>query len=500
MSAPAPEDDNLRDKAFRSVGWVVLEKWSVRLVALAVFAILARLLDAKDFGLLSMATVFTALLSVFVDSGFTKALVQRKTLAKDDAATAFWTSIAISIAIYLSLFFTAPLIATLFGDDRLGPVLRVLGVGLPLTALSATPAALLEREFEFRALSIRQLAGTVVGAAVAIPMALLGAGVWALVAQPLVAAIVSLITLWASTPWRPTLSFSRDSLKDLYGFGTGVLGIDLLNTFQANIDKLLIGSFLGPTALGYYFIGQKVLSTLSELVTTVIARVSLTTFSRVQDDVPRLNRALQKMTFVSGSLAIPTFGITALLAPQLIPFVFGQQWTPAVPVFQLLAASAALASIMYYDQNVLLASGNPRAAFLMSLGQNVLGVGLIFAAMPFGIAGVALSRSILLVAYWPVRLRLLHRLAKINLGPYLKQVGLCIAALVPVVALILMLQTTPWATVEESFFGFAVPVAVLGFALNGAFAWLLMGPANRTMSSDVLGTIVRRVRRKPRPA
>jgi teichuronic acid exporter len=500
MSTPVAEDDNLRDKAFRSVGWVVLEKWSVRLVSLAVFAILARLLDAKDFGLLSMATVFTALLAVFVDSGFTKALVQRKTLAKDDAATAFWTSLGISVAIYALLFLTAPFIASQFGDPRLEPVLRILGVALPLTALSATPAALLEREFHFRALSLRQLAGTVAGAAVAIPMALLGAGVWALVAQPLVSGVVSLVTLWASTPWRPTFSFSRESLRNLYGFGAGVLGIDLLNTFQANIDKLLIGSFLGPTALGYYFIGQKVLTTLSELVTTVIARVSLTTFSRVQDDVPRLNRALQKMTFVSGSLAIPTFGITALLAPQLIPFVFGQQWVPAVPVFQLLAASAALASIMYYDQNVLLASGHPRPAFLMSLGQNVLGVGLIFAAMPFGIAGIALSRSVLLLAYWPVRLTLLHRKAKIDLRPYLKQVGLCLAAVAPVVALILVLQQTSWASVDGSFFAFAVPVGVLGLLVNGAFAWLLMGRANRTMSSDVLGAITRRVRRRPRPA
>ena len=411
------EDDNLREKAFRSVGWVVLEKWSVRLVSLAVFAILARLLDAKDFGLLSMATVFTALLAVFVDSGFTKALVQRKTLAKDDAATAFWTSLGISVAIYALLFFTAPLIASQFGDPRLGPVLRILGVALPLTALSATPAALLERDFHFRALSLRQLAGTIAGAAVAIPMALLGAGVWALVAQPLVSGVVSLVTLWASTPWRPTFSFSRESLRNLYGFGAGVLGIDLLNTFQANIDKLLIGSFLGPTALGYYFIGQKVLTTLSELVTTVIARVSLTTFSRVQDDVPQAQPRAAEDDLCLGQPRHPDLRHHRAARAAADPLRLRAAVGARRPVFQLLAASAALASIMYYDQNVLLASGHPRPAFLMSLGQNVLGVGLIFAAMPFGIAGVALSRSVLLLAYWPVRLTLLHRKAKIDLRP-----------------------------------------------------------------------------------
>ncbi|MDO9439610.1 MAG: oligosaccharide flippase family protein, partial [Beijerinckiaceae bacterium] len=175
------ENDGLRQQATRSVGWIILERWTSRLLTLVVIAVLTRLLSPEDFGLVAMATVVMALLQVFVDSGFATVLVQRKTLEPRDTSTAFWTQLAISVVLYIALFVSAPLLAYLFGEPRLAGVHQVIGLGLPISALSQVPSALLERSFGFRSLAVRQVLGALCGAAAAVPIAFAGGGVWALV-------------------------------------------------------------------------------------------------------------------------------------------------------------------------------------------------------------------------------------------------------------------------------------------------------------------------------
>src|SRR5699024_7113567 len=141
-------------------------------------------------------TSVTMILFAFVNAGFSKALVQRKVIGPDDATTAFWTSIAIAVVVYGIVFFTAPLLADFMKMGELEPMLRVLGLALFVIALSGIPSALLERDMNFRSLGLRSVIGTVIGAVVAIPMALLGAGAWALIAQTLATMVGGAIALW----------------------------------------------------------------------------------------------------------------------------------------------------------------------------------------------------------------------------------------------------------------------------------------------------------------
>lgn len=494
-------DDGLRKKAIRSVGWVVAEKWSVRLLSLVVFATLTRFVPVADFGLISLATVFTAILAVFVDSGFAKSLVQRAEIGPKDASTAFWTSLLIAVVLCVATILCAPLLASAYSEPRLAPVLSLLALALPIMALSGVPAALLEREMSFGALASRTLIGTCAGAAVALPMAILGAGVWAMVAQTLTTAVASTVALWASTSWRPRFQYSWVSLKSLAAFGVSVLGIELLTVLQANIDKLLIGSLMGATMLGYYFVAQRALNIVSDLVTSVMGKVSLTTFSKAQTDKPRLSRMFLKFTFFSSFIAIPVFGLAALVSPQLVPGVFGHEWTSVVPVFIALAPSAALVSITGFDKSVLLAAGRNRTALLIAIGQFVLGVVLLLVAVPFGLVAVALSRTARALLFWPIRITVLRRSIGLRGWPYLAQVGAALIGLIPAAALIVPLQYTEWAHVDGALFLFAIPVALMGFALYLPTVWLVSSKANRemmrTVARDVVPSRLRR-RRKGR--
>ncbi|MEV8370930.1 lipopolysaccharide biosynthesis protein [Microbacterium sp. NPDC064584] len=493
-------DDNLGRKATRSIGWVVAERWTSRLVTLAVFAVLARLLDPSDFGVISLATAFMAVLQVFVDSGFSKALIQKKTLDEADASTAFWTSLGIALVLYAGVFFSADAIAGLFTEPDLAPVLRVLAIALPISALSQTPAALLEREFHFKALSIRQSIGTFAGAAVAIPLALLGFGVWALVGLALASASASAIALWSSSPWRPRLEYSLASFRSLWTVGASVLGIELLDAIQSNIDKILIGAFFSADELGFYYLAQRVGTILIDLVTSVISRISLTTFSRVQDDLPRLNRIFRQLTFVAASVSFPIFAFVAILAPQIIPMLFGPGWEASIPLLWILAPGWAFGTIMYFDRSVMLSTGHARPALGLAVLQSVVGIVAVFLLLPFGVAGVALSR-LSRILLWPLRLFLLHRYIALQVWRYLGQVARCLAAItVPGVAMAL-LQFSSWADARASFWTFALPVAVLGGAVYAGTLWLIAGSENRSVlrraADPVLGRLIRR---RPRPA
>lgn len=490
----APEEPrNLRRDVARSIGWVIAERWGSRLLQLLVFALLTRLIAPEDFGLISLATAVIAVLRVVVDSGFAKSLIQLKTLQPKDASTAFWTSMALALVIYAALYLSAPLIARALDAPDLVDVLRVLGLSLPLGAMSQTPAAILEREFAFKILSVRQLVAATVGALAAIPVALLGGGVWALVTQTMALAVVSVVVLWATTTWRPRFEYSLESLRRIWPVGLSIMATDLLDAVQGNIDKIVIGIVFDAEVLGYYYVAQRLGTLLMELVTTVISRVSLTTFSRVQDDLPRLNRIFRQMTFAASVIGVPAFALTALFAPQLVPFVFGAGWEPSIPILWGLAAGWALAAVMYFDRTVLLARGQAKSAFWLSALQNVVGVVLLFALLPLGIVGVVISRWAR-VFVWPVRLWVMKRAIGLRVGRYLWEIGRVIVAMAPAGLLVGLLQTTAWAQGEWAMLTFTLPMAIVAAGVYIALVWLLAGEENRAALRPTIAAVGSRLR------
>jgi O-antigen/teichoic acid export membrane protein len=491
------DGDGLRRQATRSIGWIVLERWSSRLLSLVVIAVLTRLVSPEDFGLVAMATVVTAFLQVFVDSGFVTVLVQKKELGPKDTSTAFWTSVVISLVLYAGLFFSAPLLALAFGEPDLALVLQVIGLGLPISSLSRVPAALLERSFGFRSLSVRNLIGALCGAAAAVPVALVGGGVWALVAQALVTSVASLVVLWRATSWRPRLEYSFASLKSMWTMGTRIMGIGLLDALQQNIDKFLIGAFFSAQDLGYYFLAQRIGTILIDLVTTVMSRVTLTTFSKVQDDIPRLNRIFLQMTFASAAIGVPMFGLVAVLATQIIPFAFGPGWEATVPLVWVMACGWAFGAVMYFDKSLFFSIGRADVALWVAIMQNVVGVVLVFVLLPLGMYGVALSRWSRIVT-WPVRIRILKRLIGLKVLRYLGQVFRCVAAMLPVVVGIAFLQLTPWAQGEHAFWTFAVPMGAAGLLVYGLILWFVAGDNNRAVLVQIVAPMLGKIKRKLR--
>lgn len=459
--------DGLGRRFVGSAGWVLLEQWSTKGVSLLLFAILARLLTPADFGLVALATAILAILQVFVNSGFSKALIQKPKLAPADASTAFWTSAAISVVVYGALVLCAPLLASAFRQPELALVLIVMGSILPISALSRVPAALLSRDFAFKKLSLRTMASTIAGAVIALPLAVYGAGVWALVAQAVAEAVIAVVVLWTSTSWRPRWEFSFLSLKTLWRTGVSLLGIELLDTVQSQVDKLVVGALFSTTELGIYSLAQRLGVMLQELVSSVITRVSLTTFSRAQGDLGRVSRIFRQLTFATATLSFPVFAIVAVLGPQIIPFLFGTGWDQAIPLVWIMAGGWAYAAIAMFDRSALVGTGNAHVAFWVAFAQNVISILLVFAFAPLGLIGIAFSRFARIIT-WPIRLWALNRCIGLPVARYVAQVLRSTAAVAPATIGIIALQSTGWAHVDFAFWLFAVPLGALGFLVSVA--------------------------------
>ncbi|MEP9382515.1 lipopolysaccharide biosynthesis protein [Nocardioides sp. KR10-350] len=452
---------SLPTRAVRGVAWVAVEKWGGRLLTLLVFSILGRILSPDDFGLMALAASIGAIVQVFVENGMAEALVQKKHLEERDVHTAFWTSVGTAIVLYAALVALSPLLAAAFDEPRLASIIPVSALVLPIASLYSVPAALLERELQFRKLTFRQLGGSIVGAAVAITLALVGAGVWALVLQPVATGAAAALILWFLSGFRPKLTYSRDAIRGIWTFSMQVIGIEFLNAMQSNVDKLVVGSFFTPAVLGYYFIAQRLLTIVMEVIAAVLAKVSLTTFSRVQDEPERMLTYFKALTFASAAIAFPIYGGIVAFGHPITDLLFGSGWDRTVPMMILMAPSAALASVTFFDKSVLLARGRGNASLKVAAGQFVFGTVVLLVAVPFGINGVAAARSIRQIVFWPVRIYTLHKHTGLSPVSYLLQFVKPILATAVLIAVGLALQATPWAHVGWSTVTFLIPAGLI---------------------------------------
>lgn len=401
--------------------WSALQNWGSQLGSLLIFLVLARLLTPEDFGLVALANVFLAFVQIFTDQGFPQALIQRQELEPDHIDTAFWTTLGFSSLLLLAGLLLAPVAANAFDRPLLTPILRWFSLLLLVGSLADVQQALLERQFAFRFVALRALLGLAIGGIVGIALAVGGAGVWSLVAQQLTTEAIGVVVLWRSSSWRPRWRFSRRHFQQLFRFGSNIFAFNFLGFINGRADDLLIGYFLGPTALGYYSVAYRILTMMTQVLIDTSNRVALPTFSRLQLDLDRLRSAFYKVTRLTSLLAFPSFLGIAVLAPKIIPIFFGPQWLASVPVLQILALAGIFRSVSRFKSAVLLAVGQPFWRVwigLLAASLNLIGFAI---AVRWGIIAVAWAYLIRACIMFPLVQALLNRIMQASVWAYLRQ-------------------------------------------------------------------------------
>lgn len=412
---------NLKQTAVRGVVWSAIEQWGQQAGVFLVFAMLARLLDTSAFGVIALAETFLALLQVFLDQGFETAIVQKSDISQEHLNSAFWINLGISFLTLFIAYFLSDLVADFYEQSSLSAILKVLPVVLIVRSLGAVHQSILIRDLAFRFLAVRSLCGVIFGGIVSIFMAFSGYGVWSLVGQQITSVSVETLVLWMSCSWRPRIMVSKGHLKELLSFGLNIIGFNLFNFLNRNSDNLLIGYFLGASALGYYTIAYRLIQTLTQLISGITAKVALPTFSKLQGDREKMRDWFLKVVRLTSIFSFPLFAGIAVFASDIISLVFGENWGASIPIMQVLSFIGILHSIAYFDGVVMVANGKPAWRFLVSIFNAVTNVLAFLLVVRWGILAVAVAYVVGGYIRSPLRLWLLNRILNVHWMSYSKQ-------------------------------------------------------------------------------
>ncbi len=388
---------SLKSSVITSLLWKFLERIGTQGVQFVVAIVLARLLSPADFGLIALVTVFVTVANVFVQSGLNTALVQKKNADNLDFSTVFYSCLILAGLLYAILFFCAPLIAKFYNNQaELIPVIRVLGLMLPLGAMSAIQEAYVARNMMFKKLFYRSVGAIIPAGCIGILCAYEGFGIWSLVVQQLLNSLLMCIIMWLTVSWRPSFSFSFARWKGLFSFGWKLLCSALLDTIYRNIRDLVIGKLFTPADLGFYNRGDQFPKIIITNINSSIQSVLLPSLSTVQDDRVRLKSLARRSIKISSFLILPLMAGLAAVAKPLTLLVLGEKWLPAIPFIQICCFSYAFWPIHTTNLSAINALGRSDVFLKLELIKKTYGlIALAIAVLGFRTpVGIAMSVAI----------------------------------------------------------------------------------------------------------
>jgi PST family polysaccharide transporter len=431
---------NLKERAVKGSAWSAVQALGGEGLSFLVFLVLARLLSPQEIGLVALAGVLIAFLTIFVSQGLVQSLVQKAVVSETDLDTAFWANVAMAALLAGLSVLAAPLFASFYDEPRLADLVRWLSLGFLFGALSGVQEAQIQRNLDFKQLAMRKLVGGLSGGVVGITLAVQGFGVWSLVAKQLVEQAVGVVVLWRATGWRPGRTFSMESFRTLFGFGSNVLGIRVINFVNMRADAALIGYFLGAGVLGYYTVAQRLLEVIQHILLVPSQQVALPVLSKLQNDPERLREVFYKASRLTGWVAIPGFLGVAVLAPEALTVFFGEKWLPSVEVLQVLTLVGILQTAYQFNGPILMAIGKPSWVLGLRTVSAVANVAAIYLAVPWGIVAVAWAFVIRGYLLAPLPLLVLKRTVGVEPVQFMRQLSMPLLASLGMVGTLLAVK------------------------------------------------------------
>ncbi len=381
---------SLTQRTVAGMLWMVYGKVAFAILQLGILAVLARLLTPTDFGVVSAAAVVIGLSAIVSQLGLGPALVQRSELEPRHIETAFTASVVLGLLLGAVIYVGAPVAAEFLRMPMVTPVLHVLAWVFPLQGLQTVAASLMSRELRFRWLANLNVVTYAIGyGAVGITGALLGWGVWALVAAQMSHTLLKTMALLIQHPPRFRQFADRRAFQELMYFGGGFTAARIANYVALNGDNILVGRFLGPAALGYYSRAYSLMSAPAYGFGTVLDAVLFPAMAKVQHDPPRLAAAYRRGVALIALLVLMPSLAFILLAPEVIHVVLGPRWSPVVAPFQILALGMLFRTSYKMSDSIARSTG----AVYRRAWRQVLYASLILSGawigQYWGIAGVA---------------------------------------------------------------------------------------------------------------
>lgn len=392
---------SLKQKSINGVLWSFFDQFANLGITFIVGVFLARILSPKEYGLIGMVTVFIAVSTVFINSGFANALIRKKDCTEDDYSTVFIFNFITSLIFYFILFITAPFISTFFHEIQLIAILRVLAIVLIIDSLSIIQSTILVKRVDFKLQARISIVSSALGGILGLVLALNDFGVWALVFMQLSSRAINTMLLWCWNKWKPNWNFSKSSFNELFGFGSKLLISGLIDTLFRNINLLVIGKYFNAIQLGYYTRAEQYNMVPAQSITGIVSRVTYPVLAQMQDDEAKLKQnykqIVKSVMFVSFNIML---GVAAT-AEAMIHALIGHKWEQTIIYLQLLSFVGMMYPLHALNLNILQVKGKSDLFLRLEIIKKVMAIPILFIAIFYGIKSMIIGTCISsLIAYY----------------------------------------------------------------------------------------------------
>lgn len=383
--------NNLKNKSIDGFLWSIIENVLQKGITFIIGIILARILLPEEFGLIGMITIFIAISTTFITSGFGVALIRKKDCRNDEYSTIFYFNFFVGLVSYFVLFIAAPYVSDFFNESQLINILRVFSVVLIIDSLSIIQRTILTKELNFKLQTKISIISSVTSGSIAVYMAYKGYGVWSLVYKQIIGKSINTILLWLWNKWRPLLIFSTSSFKSLFAFSYKLLISSLVDTIFRNIYLVVIGKFFSAEQLGFYTRADQFKSLFTENFSSVLGRVLLPVFTQVEGDDEKIKLIFKKVlisTFLISSSAL--LGLAAISKPLII-VLLGEKWIQSIKYLQLLSIGAILFPLHVLNIGMLQLKGRSDLYLKIEIVKKLLAIPVILIGIYYGITALIIG-------------------------------------------------------------------------------------------------------------
>lgn len=385
---------SVKEDTIKSVKWSAIEKFSTQAIQFVLGFIMARLLLPSDYGTIGMLAIFMAVSQSFIDSGFGSALVRKLDRTETDFSTVFYFNLLVACIFYGILFICAPYIADFFKTPILCSILRVYATTLIFGALMGIHNAKLTINLDFKAIAQRTVLSNIISGVVGIICAYYGMGVWSLVVSAILGSVINMLFVWIYLRWKPTLTFSWSSFKELGSFGSKLLASGLLHTIYTNLTTLVVGKCFSANDLGYYNRGTQFATFPVNTMNDVIKKVIYPILVNLQNDDDHLISVYRKyICFMSIPIFFGCMLLVSIAKPMII-ILLTEKWAEAIIYLQIFAFAIMFDHICSINLELLMVKGRSDLFLRLEIIKKTISMAILFASIPFGVIGICVSKII----------------------------------------------------------------------------------------------------------
>ncbi|OFX17435.1 MAG: hypothetical protein A2033_07800 [Bacteroidetes bacterium GWA2_31_9] len=384
--------DSLSTLSFKAFLWNAIGQFFTQIISFIVGIILARILSPNEYGLLAMALFFNGISNVFIDGGFSSALIRKKDPSQKDLSTVFIFNIIMALFMYASIYLLSPSISSFFKESKLTLIIRILSLNFIIVAFGTIQGVLLTKKLDYKTQSIIRVISVIISGTIGVFMALNGYGIWALVIQIILQSIIWVVSIWVVCKWKPIFFFSKASFKEFFSFGSKLMMSSFLYEFFAQAYPIIIGRFFSITQVGYYNRAESYQKITSYTISNMVNSVVFPSLSLVQDDNERLREGYRKIIKLTMFITVPLMTGLILLSNPLIVLLITEKWLPIVPYLQWLCIVGMFQPLNAIILNILNVKGRSDIFLYLIIVNKSMMILSILIGFYWGIIGLIIGQ------------------------------------------------------------------------------------------------------------